>query len=155
FRMLQLVPVLIGISVIAFLLLKLSPGDPVRMLLGDRATEEAIAAVRERYGLDEPLLHQYLVYMKNLLAGDLGQSIRYRLPVEQLILEYLPRTLLLLAYVLALTLPTTIVLAIVAARHQGRWPDQVIRALGVLGMTVPVFWLGIMLARFFGVELGW
>lgn len=155
FRMLQLLPVLVGISVIAFLLLKLSPGDPVRMLLGDRATEEAIAAVRERYGLDEPLLQQYLVYMKNLLAGDLGQSIRYRVPVEQLILEYLPRTLLLLGYVLALTLPTTIVVAIIAARHQGRWPDQVIRAFSVLGMTVPVFWLGIMLSRFFGVELGW
>lgn len=153
--MLQLLPVLVGISVIAFLLLKLSPGDPVRMLLGDRATEEAIAAVRERYGLDEPLLQQYLVYMKNLLAGDLGQSIRYRVPVEQLILEYLPRTLLLLGYVLALTLPTTIILAIIAARHQGRWPDQVIRAFSVLGMTVPVFWLGIMLSRFFGVELGW
>ncbi|HEX7069541.1 MAG TPA: ABC transporter permease [Rhodothermales bacterium] len=155
FRMLQLLPVLLGISVIAFLLLKLSPGDPVRMLLGDRATEETIAAVRERYGLDQPLLQQYLVYIKNLLAGDLGQSIRYRIPVEQLILQYLPRTLLLMGYVLVLTLPATIALAIVAARHQGRWPDQLIRGLAVCGMTVPVFWLGIMLSRLFGVELGW
>lgn len=155
FRLLQLLPVLLGISIIAFLLLKLSPGDPIRMLLGDRATEEAIATLRERYGLDRPLLEQYLVYVGNLLEGDLGRSIRYRLPVADLILDYLPRTLLLMAYVLVLTLPTTVALAILAARHQGRWPDQLIRAFAVCGMTIPVFWLGIMLSRLFGVELGW
>lgn len=155
FRLLQIIPVLIGISVIAFLLIKLSPGDPIRMLLGDRATEEAVEALRSRYGLDRPLIEQYFTYIGNLLQGDLGRSIRYRVPVGDLILDFLPRTLFLLAYVMLLTLPTTIIVAIIAARYQDRWPDQLIRGLAVCGMTIPVFWLGIMLSRLFGVELGW
>lgn len=154
-RLLMLVPILIGISIISFLLVKLSPGDPIRLLLGARATEEAIQAVRENYGLDRPLLEQYLVYLGNLLEGDLGRSIRYRIPVGELILQFLPRTLFLIGYVLVLTVPTTVVLAILAARHQGRWMDQAIRVASVIGMTVPVFWLAVMLARLFGVELGW
>jgi ABC-type dipeptide/oligopeptide/nickel transport system permease component len=154
-RLIQLIPVLIGISIVSFLLVQLSPGDPVRMLLGDRATEESIARVREQYGLDRPLLEQYFVYAGNLLQGDLGRSIRYHLPVGQLILNFLPATLFLVAYVVAISLPLTVGLAIVAARNQGRWPDQVIRALSVLGMTFPVFWLALMMSRLFGVELGW
>mgnify|MGYP002624017943 FL=1 len=154
-RLLHLVPVLIGISIISFLLVKLSPGDPIRLLLGPRATDAAVAAVREHYGLERPLIVQYLVYLGHILEGARARSIRYRLPVLDLILPLLPRTLFLVAYVLALTLPATIFLAIVAARSQGRWPDQVIRLLSVLGMTVPVFWLAVLLARFFGAELGW
>lgn len=154
-RLLHLLPVLIGISIVSFLLVKLSPGDPVRLLLGDRASAEAVAAVRERYGLDRPLIEQYLVYLGNLVEGDLGRSIRYRLPVAELIAEFLPRTLFLIGYVLALALPTTLVLAVLAARHHGRAADQAIRIASVAGMTIPVFWLGVMLARLFGVELGW
>ncbi|WP_119461221.1 ABC transporter permease [Rhodospirillaceae bacterium SYSU D60014] len=154
-RLLHLIPVLIGISVISFLLVKLSPGDPIRMLLGDRATEEAVSMVRERYGLDRPLLEQYLVYIGNLLQGDLGRSIRYRLPVGELILDFLPRTLFLVLYVMCLSVPATVLLAIAAARNQGGWIDQSIRVLSVCGMTIPVFWLAVMLSRFFGVELGW
>lgn len=154
-RILHLVPVLLGISIVSFLLVKLSPGDPIRMLLGDRATEAAIAAVRERYGLDRPLLEQYLVYLGNLLQGDLGSSIRYRLPVSDLILTFLPRTLFLVAYVICISVPAALLLAVTAARHQGDWVDQLIRFVSVCGMSIPVFWLGLMLARFFGVELGW
>ena len=154
-RLLHLIPVLIGISVISFLLVKLSPGDPIRMLLGDRATEEAIVAVRERYGLDRPILEQYLVYLGNLVQGDLGQSIRYRLPVSELILTFLPRTLFLVAYVICISVPAAFLLAIAAARHHGGWIDQTIRIASVCGMSIPVFWLGVMLSRFFGVELGW
>lgn len=154
-RLLHLVPVLIGISIVSFLLVKLSPGDPIRMLLGDRATEAAVAAVRERYGFDRPLIEQYLVYLGNLMEGDLGRSIRFRLPVAELIREFLPRTLFLIGYVLALTVPTTLALAVLAARTQGRGVDQTIRIACVAGMTIPVFWLGLMLARLFGVELGW
>lgn len=154
-RLVQLVPVLIGISIISFLLIKLSPGDPIRLMLGPRATEEAIAAVRERYGLERPLVEQYLIYMRNLFEGDLGRSLRFRVPVIDLIAEYLPRTLFLMAYVLALAIPATVVLAIVAARRQESWIDRAIRTACLVGMTVPVFWLALMLARLFGVELGW
>lgn len=154
-RLLHLVPVLIGISVVSFLLVQLSPGDPVRLLLGDRATAEAVAAVRERYGLDQPLLGQYLTYVGNLLQGDLGRSIRFQLPVGELILDFLPATLFLIAYVVAISVPATILLAIAAARSEGGWVDQAIRLFAVIGMTFPVFWLALMMSRFFGVELGW
>jgi peptide/nickel transport system permease protein len=154
-RVVQLIPVLIGISVISFLLVKLSPGDPIRLLLGPRATDEAIETLRHTYGFDRPLIEQYLIYVGNILQGDLGQSLRYRLPVSGLILEFLPRTLFLIGYVLVLTLPTTVGLAIIAAKTEGRWPDQAIRIFCVLGMTVPVFWLAVLMGRFFGVELGW
>lgn len=154
-RLLQLIPVLIGISIISFLLVKLSPGDPVRMLLGARATEEAVAALREQYGFDRPLIEQYLVYLKNIALGDLGRSIRFRVPVDDLILQFLPRTLFLIGYVLVLSLPATILLAVLAARSQDRWPDQLIRLFSVVGMGVPVFWLAVLMARYFGVELGW
>ncbi len=154
-RLVQLIPVLIGISIVSFLLVKLSPGDPIRLMLGPRATEEAVAALRERYGLERPLVEQYLVYMRNLIEGDLGRSIRFRVPVIQLIAEYLPRTLFLIGYVLALAIPASVVLAIVAARHRDAWVDRAIRGASLLGMTIPVFWLALMMARLFGVELGW
>jgi len=154
-RLLQLFPVLLGISIISFLLVMLSPGDPIRLLLGPRASDEAVKAIRITYGLDRPLWEQYFVYLGNIVEGDLGRSIRYRLPVIDLILQFLPRTLFLIAYVLVISLPVTVVLAIVAARHQDRWIDQAIRLVSVVGMTVPVFWLAVLLARYFGAELGW
>ncbi|HJR22656.1 MAG TPA: ABC transporter permease, partial [Dongiaceae bacterium] len=154
-RLLHLVPVLIGITVVSFMLVKLAPGDPVRLMMGDRATEEAIAAMRTQLGFDLPLWRQFLLYVGNLLQGDLGDSIRYRMPVADLILAVMPRTLFLAGYVLCLAVPATILLAVLAARNAGRWIDQAIRVLSVIGMTVPVFWLGVMLARFFGLELKW
>ena len=154
-RLLHLVPVLIGITVVSFMLMKLAPGDPVRLMMGDRATEEAVAAMRTQLGFDLPLWRQFLFYVGNLLQGDLGESIRYRIPVADLILRVMPRTLFLAGYVLCLAVPATIVLAVLAARNAGRWIDQAIRVFSVVGMTVPVFWLGVMLARFFGLELKW
>ena len=154
-RLLHLLPVLFGISLVSFLLVQLIPGDPVRLLVGPRATEEVVAAVRERYGLDQPLLQQYLTYLGNLFQGDLGQSIVYRKPVGELIMERLPRTLFLAIYVICITIPSTIFLAITAARHQGRKIDHIITTSAVFGITIPVFWLGIMMARLFGVEFGW
>ena len=154
-RLVQLIPVLVGITVVSFLLVKLSPGDPVRLMLGDRATEEAVAAVRESLGFDRPLWEQFVQYVGSLVQGDLGYSIRYRLPAADLILAVLPRTLFLALYVLCLSVPATIAIAIVAARNAGNWIDQSIRILSVIGMTMPVFWLGVMLARLFGVELRW
>ncbi len=154
-RLVSLVPVLIGISIISFLLVQLSPGDPIRLLLGPRATDEAVAAVRLAHGFDEPFWRQYLIYLGNVLEGDLGRSIRYRVPVSELILQFLPRTLFLIAYVMVITLPLTIVLAVVAARAQGRFADHAVKLFAVLGMSVPVFWLAVLLARYFGAELGW
>ena len=154
-RLLHLLPVLLGISIVSFLLVQLIPGDPVRLMLGARAPDDVVAAVRARYGLDQPLLQQYLTYLENLFQGDLGQSIVYRKQVGELIMERLPRTLFLAIYVVCITIPSTIFLAITAARHQGRKIDHIITTSAVFGITIPVFWLGIMMARLFGVEFGW
>lgn len=154
-RLLQAIPVLLGVSIITFTLMAATPGDPVRLLVGDRASAETIALIRDRYGLDEPILVQYFTYLKNLVAGDLGASLRYRLPVSQLIAQHYPVTLFLVLYTIVLTLPPVIALAIWSAKRQNGPADQVIRLLGVLGLAVPVFWLALLFARFFGVTLGW
>ena len=93
--------------------------------------------------------------MLNLVQGDVGESIRYEQPVGQLIVEFLPATGFLAAYVVAITVPLTLLLGIVAARNRGRWVDQLIRFVSVLGMTVPVFWLAIIMLGIFSVDLGW
>jgi peptide/nickel transport system permease protein len=154
-RLLHLLPVLLGISIVSFLLVQLIPGDPIRLLVGPRASEDVIAAIRARYGLDQPLFQQYLTYLGNVFQGDFGQSIMYHKPVIELIMERLPRTLFLAAYVVCMTIPSTIFLAITAARNQGQRIDLIITTSAVFGITIPVFWLGIMMARLFGVELNW
>ena len=154
-RLVQALPVLLGVSLVTFVLMAASPGDPVRLLVGDRATPEIIAVIRERYGLDEPILTRYLVYLKNLLQGDMGASLRYRVPVTELIASHYPVTLFLVLYTIVLSLPPVVALAVVSARNQGGLADQAIRLLGVLGLAVPVFWLALLLSRFFGVTLKW
>src|SRR5262249_51308723 len=111
-RPLQLVPVLLGISFVTFVLAQLTPGDPIRVMLGPRATESAIAAVRARYGLDQPILVQYGYYMLNLLRADFGQSLEFRSSVLAVILERLWPTVFLLLYGLALSVLLTLTLAI-------------------------------------------
>lgn len=154
-RILQLLAVLIGISIVTFVLLHLAPGDPARLLAGERASEEVIAAIRAHYGLDQPLWRQYLTYIGNLLNGDIGQSLRFQRPVSELILNFLWPTLFLTGYVVVLAVPPTVVLAIASARKPDGLADQIIRVAGIIGLTIPVFWLGIMLSRFLGVALGW
>jgi peptide/nickel transport system permease protein len=153
-RLLQAVPVLLGVSVITFVLMA-ATGDPVRLLVGPRASAETVAAIRERYGLDEPILVQYVIYLRNLLQGDLGASLRYRLPVGDLISTHYPVTLFLVAYTVVLTMPPVVALSVFAARRQGKLADQTVRLIGVLGLAIPVFWLALVLLRFFGVTLGW
>lgn len=154
-RLLQSVPVLLGVSIITFVLMAATPGDPIRLLIGDRATPETIQAVRDRYGLDEPVLAQYFTYLGNLLQGDLGASLRYRVPVSELIAQHYPVTLFLVMYTIVLTLPPVIILSVLSARNPNGFADQFIRILGVMGLAVPVFWLALLFARFFGVTLGW
>ena len=154
-RLGHLLPVLLGISIISFGLIQLTPGDPARMILGNKASVEAVEAVRERMGLNEPVLTQYGNYMVNLVQGDLGESLRYQQPVSELIMQFLPATGFLALYVIVITVPLTILLGIIAARNRGRWIDQVIRMMSVLGMTMPVFWLAMLMLRLFSVELGW
>lgn len=154
-RLLQLAGVLLGISLITFFLVHLAPGDPARLLAGDRASAETLAAIRSQYGLDLPLWQQYFTYLKNLLAGDIGQSLRFQRPVSELVAQFMWPTLFLTIYVICLAVPPTVALAILSARKPGGAADQAIRLIGIVGLTIPVFWLGIMMSRFFGVSLGW
>ena len=154
-RLLQLVGVLAGISLVTFLLVHMAPGDPARLLAGDRASAETVAAIRSQYGLDLPLWRQFLTYLANLLSGDIGLSLRFQRPVIQLTEQFMWPTLFLTAYVLCLAIPPTVALAILGARRPGGIADQIIRLVGIAGLTIPVFWLGIMMSRFFGVSLGW
>lgn len=154
-RLTQLLPVLLGISVICFALLQMIPGDPARIILGSRASPEAVAAMRDRLGLDQPALQQYLTYMSKVIRGDFGESISYKVPVSKLILEHAPVTGFLVVYVIALAVPIALILGMLAARYRGTWVDHLIRMLSVLGMTMPVFWLAILMLRLFSIDLGW
>src|SRR5260221_4207438 len=144
-RPFQLIPVLFGISAITFILLQMTPGDPVRLMLGPKAGPDAIAFVRARYGLDQPVLVQYFYYLKNVLLGDFGQSIAFRAPVSQVILERIAPTIYLIFYGLVISVSLTLVMSIAAARQRGRWMDHLIRFLCVAGVGVPSYFIGLML----------
>ena len=153
-RPIHLIPVLFGISLITFCLMQIAPGDPVRLMLGPRAGQEAIAFVRARYGLDQPLPVQYFYYLLNALRGDFGQSIAYRAPVGSVLLERIAPTLFVILYGLTITIVLTLALASTAARNRGRWPDHVIRFLCVGAVGVPSYFIGLMLIMLFSLRLG-
>lgn len=155
YRPFQMLPVLIGVSIISFLLVQSIPGDPVRIMLGSRASAEVIEATRAQYGLDKPLPIQYAYFVSNVAKGDMGRSIIYRAPVLEVVSERVAPTAFLLIYALTLSVTLTLLLAITAARNQGRWPDQMVRFFCTAGIGIPAFWLGIVLIMFFSVRLKW
>src|SRR4051812_19493279 len=154
-RPFQLIPVLIGISLITFFLLQMTPGDPVRLMLGPKASQEAIDFVRARYGLDRPMLVQYFYYIANAAQGDFGQSIAYRSPVGPVILSRIQPTVFLIFYGLAISVLLTLALSIAAARKRGRWPDHTIRFLCVAGVGIPSYFIGLMLIMAFCLRFKW
>ncbi|AZC22497.1 ABC transporter permease [Pseudomonas sessilinigenes] len=153
-RPLQLLPVLFGISVITFVLVRSIPGDPARALLGSRSTPDALIKIRAQYGLDQPLWMQYFYFLKNLLKGDLGQSLLYKVDALQLIATRIEPTLFLVAGSVLLSLLIAIPLATLAARNKGGWSDHLIRLFTTAGLGLPAFWLGIMLILLLSVQLG-
>jgi peptide/nickel transport system permease protein len=155
YRPLQLVPVLFGISVITFVLIHAIPGDPARLLLGARATAEAIAAIRNQFGLDQPVILQYAYFVQNLMHGELGRSIIYKTPVLAVVADRIAPTLFLLIYAVVLAVLLSLVLGSIAAMQRGRVADQVIRLFSTVGLGIPAFWLGIVLIMLFSIRLGW
>jgi peptide/nickel transport system permease protein len=151
----QTVPVALLVTVLIFLLIKLLPGDPATAILGERASDAAVKALQRQWGLDRPLPLQYGVYLRNLATGDLGQSLRYRTPVIDLLPRRTQVTLFLVVYSMVLSLLIAVPLAIVAATHRDRWPDQVVRALITVPLASPVFWIGILLLILFALTLRW
>jgi ABC-type dipeptide/oligopeptide/nickel transport system permease component len=153
-RLLQAIPVVIGVTIIVFLLIHLVPGDPARTALGAHATPEAIDNLRHRWGLDRSLPSQYWLFMKRLVSGDLGESLRYKQPAGGLVLERLPVTMWLIVYSTVLTCLVAVPAALWAASKQGAIRDRLIRILSVASLGIPGFWLGLMLVEYVAVGTG-
>lgn len=153
-RLALMVPLLAGLSLLLFVWVRALPGDPARALLGQRATDESIARVTEAYGFDEPILQQYATYMGSLLRGDFLSSIRDGRPVLDGFLERFPATVELALAALLFAVVLGIPLGYLAARFQGRWLDSVVVSGSLLGVTIPVFFLAILLKLVFANWLG-
>jgi peptide/nickel transport system permease protein len=154
-RLVLTVPVLFGVATLVFSLIHLVPGDPAQAMLGDGASPEDIAQLRGRLGLDRPLPEQYWTYLKGLARGDLGTSLRTQQPVARQIVERLPATAELAAAAMLVAVGLALPLGVIAAVWRGTWVDQGAMGLALLGISVPGFWLGPLLALIFAVELGW
>lgn len=154
-RPLQLIPVLIGISIVTFVLVHAIPGDPVRLLLGARGNAETIAAIRAQYGLDQPVAVQYGYFVANLLQGELGRSIIYKAPVLAVVAGRIQPTLFLLVYAVLLSALLAAALGSLAAARRGRLPDQAVRLFSTIGLGLPNFWLGIIFIMALSLGLGW
>jgi peptide/nickel transport system permease protein len=153
-RLLQAIPVVIGVTIIVFLLIHLVPGDPARTALGAHATPKAIEELQHRWGLDRSLPSQYWLFVKRLVSGDLGESLRYKQSAGALVIERLPVTLWLIVYSTVLTCLFAVPAALWAASKQGALRDRVIRLLSVASLGIPGFWLGLMLVEYVTVEAG-
>ncbi|HEX2073311.1 MAG TPA: ABC transporter permease [Geodermatophilus sp.] len=151
----QSLVVLAGVSVLVFSLIHLVDGDPVRLALGTRFSEEAYDALRERNGLDLPLVQQYFAWAGNALTGDLGVSFRSGEPVTVLILERLPATLTLAFASILVALLIAVPLGLLSALNPRSWIDRIATVLSQIGISVPDFWLAIVLILVFAGTLGW
>jgi peptide/nickel transport system permease protein len=150
-----MIPVLFGIVLAVFLMVRLIPGDPARIILGIHASPERLAELRAQLGLDLPVWRQFFIYFANVLQGDLGTSLVFRRPVLEVIFERLPPTLFLITYAALLSLLVTIPLALLAAIRQNTWADQSVRVGSTLTLSMPGFWLGLNFLILFSVRLGW
>jgi len=156
-RIVLAIVVLFIVSVAAFALAHAVPGDPITALISDRQADrpEVRAALERRWGLDRPVLVQYLYYIRNLLHGDLGESISTRNPVAEDLKRFVPATVELTVAAMLFALSFGLPLGIIAGIYQNRWPDYLARMLALLGTSVPVFWLGLLLLYIFFYRLQW
>ncbi|WP_420587311.1 ABC transporter permease [Ruegeria sp.] len=152
-RLLMMVPTFFLVMVIIFLLVRMLPGDPAIAMAGDRASDADIQAIRERLGLTEPMLVQFWLFLSNTVQGDLGRSILMRTDVMDVIADRLPITVFLTVYSVVLSLLIAGPLAFVAALNRGRWPDAVIRTVFQIGLSMPVFYIGLVLLTFLAAQL--
>ncbi len=152
-RLLLIVPVLIGIIFVTFVLVRAIPGDPCRAMLGERATDRTCNAFKERYGLNDNVVVQFGRYLGNLLQGDLGTSIKYSRPVSDILLERLPMTLELALGAMLFATLVGIPLGILSAYRHNSPVDAGTMVVANIGVSMPIFWLGLLLAALFGVAL--
>lgn len=154
-RLLQLIPLLIGVSLISFFVMHLAPGDPTSLFIDPNVNPQELARIRANWGLDQPIIVQYFYWLGNALRGNFGISYTTGLPVMKEIFERLPYTLILMGSSLSLTLIITIPLGVISAVRKGSWIDNGVTLLSFAGMAIPTFWLGLMLMLLFSVWLDW
>lgn len=154
-RLVEMIPVLIGITLVAFVFMQLLPGDPITILTGGKASPQTIAALRAQYGLNKPVYIQYLFFLRNALHGQLGTSILQGVPVAQLVLQRVGPTVFLLCYATLIAVLLTVPLSILSAMRADRPVDHGIRIGGMVTFAMPSFWLGLLLILLFGLKLHW
>ena len=157
-RLLHTIPVLLGVTFLTFLLLSFAPSDPVTMKyinMGVSGDAEVMAAEREKLGLDDPLLVRYFRWLGNALKGDFGESVSTNHTVQEEMLQRLPKTIILAVWAIVITVAVSIPLGILAAVYKNRPADYIIRFISFIGVSMPSFWLGMLLIYVFSIQLGW
>ncbi len=154
-RLLALIPVLIGVSLLVFLILHLSPGDPAKIILGTKATQQSLDALRHQLGLDLPLHKQYIQWITNVLKGDWGRSIQLKREVLPLVLTRFKATAILTLFASLIAIVFGLLAGIVSAARQYSFWDRFLMITAMVGFCLPVFWLGLILQLYFGLRLKW
>jgi peptide/nickel transport system permease protein len=154
-RIALLVPTLLGVSVLAFSLIHLVPGDPAAVMLGERANAHAVAELRHELGLDRPLPVQYWIFLTSALRGDLGRSIKTREKVSVEMVQRFPATFELALAAMLIAVGLGVPLGVLAARRRGRWVDALVMTGSLVGVSLPIFWLGLLLLLWLSVGMGW
>ncbi len=153
-RLLMMLFVMFGVTVVIFSMVRVLPGDPAFLMLGERATDKTAAALHERLGLNKPLWEQYWNFVSGLAQGQFGDSLLYRQPVADLVIKRVPVSIFVAVYAMVLAAIMTLTFGVLAAVKQGRWVDHVIRVSFLFTLTTPSFWLGILLILLFSLKFG-
>jgi len=154
-RLLQMIPVLLGVALIVFTLMYITPSNPANMILGDSATPEQVAALEEELGLNDTLLVRYFNYMKDLLRGDMGVSYRNSISVWDQVIDRFPNTVVLAIAGILVALLIGIPLGILSAKKQNTVIDNISMVLSLIGVSMPNFWFGLLVVMLFSLKLGW
>lgn len=154
-RLLEIIPILLVVSILIFLFVHMIPGDPARLVAGEDATIEDVELVRKELGLDKPLLEQYINYMANLVKGDLGTSLKTKRPVTEEVFERFMPTFWLTVWSMVWAVVIGLIIGVVSATKRNKWQDYLGMFGAVSGLSLPSFWLGLMLIQLFAVTLGW
>lgn len=154
-RIASTIPVFFGIATVVFVMMFVIPGDPARMLMGQRGDEESLQRIRHELGLDKPFIVQYALFWKRLIKGDAGYSFRQHRSVAEIITERFPATFKLALFAIIISVLFGVAAGIIASIYHGRWHDQVIMGLSLSGVSIPIFWFGLMLIVVFSTWLGW
>lgn len=154
FKMVSFIPVLILVSIMVFSMLHMLPGDPATTILGNEASPEAIAALNEKLGMNKPIIMQYFDWIWGIIHGNFGNSMVDNTPVLQLIFQRLPATLELITGSFIVALLIALPAGIISAARPGTWIDHICTSIAMIGMSIPHFWLGMMMIIFFSVKIG-